>query len=323
MRLVIFENAYFLQSLGWAIVNSLWQSALLLFLYKLIRLADKKSASFRYNLGLVCLFFSFAWFIVTLMQGYVFFKNESSVSNILINSEYTQQLNKIVSYFSILYLGSLFFYSIRFTKNYINTNALKKNGLVKVPVELRIFISQTALNLGIKNKVQVWLSEHVNVPSVIGFIKPVVLLPIGFCSHLTTEQAEAILLHELAHIKRNDYLINILQSIIELVLFFNPFVRVLNDSIKKERENCCDDYVMNYQYDQYNYANALLILEEQRTNQLAFTMASSNGQMNLLNRIKRLKNLEHNSYSKPLEKTIHDWFKYNSDNEYDCIFTND
>jgi bla regulator protein BlaR1 len=79
---------------------------------------------------------------------------------------------------------------------------------------------------------------------VIGNLKPVILMPIGLLTALTTEEVEAILMHELAHIKRRDYLVNLLQSLMEIVFFFNPAVLWISQLIKAERENCCDDLAL-------------------------------------------------------------------------------
>jgi beta-lactamase regulating signal transducer with metallopeptidase domain len=290
-QLVFLGNAYFLQSLGWALANSFWQATLLWALYKVIISANKKSSSsFRYNLSLVFLFNSFIWFLFTLVHEYLSLKNTSFFSGITNSSGLiikTEQLSGLLPFLSAIYIIALFFYSVRFTTSYRKAGFIQKSGLIKAPVNFRIFINNTALHLGIKNKVEVWLSEYVDVPSVIGFVKPMILLPVSICTHLTTEQTEAILLHELVHIKRNDYFINFLQSVIELIFFFNPFVLLLADCAKKERENCCDDWVLNYQYNKYQYANALLILEEQRHQQLIAAMTSSNDKKNLLHRIKR------------------------------------
>ncbi|MBA2562683.1 MAG: M56 family metallopeptidase, partial [Chitinophagaceae bacterium] len=109
-------------------------------------------------------------------------------------------------------------------------------------------------------------------------------------------QLEAIILHELSHIKRNDYLINLLISLIETILFFNPFIVLLIKIIKKERENCCDDFVLQYQYDRHSYASALLSLEQSRNQHLRLALTSTSGKKQLLSRIKRImevKNITH------------------------------
>jgi len=292
MHFSAFENAYFLQSVGWAIINSFWQAGLLWLFYILSISYNKKlSAVFKYNIGLQFLFASFAWFAFTIIEAYIFLRNSSAAQSSLLGSIHLvnfQQLNSILPYLSFIYIGLLCFYTIKFFNSYQKIYSLQKSELLKAPLDLRMFTKNIALHIGIKNKVQVWLSQQIDVPSVIGFIKPVILLPAAIINRLTTEQLEAVLLHELAHIKRNDYFINLLQSFVEIVLCFNPFVKLLSNYIKQERENCCDDWVINYQYNKYQYANALLILEEQRKEHLLLAMAATNKKQILLNRIKRI-----------------------------------
>ena len=116
--------------------------------------------------------------------------------------------------------------------------------------------------MGIKKDVRMWFSDLVDTPLTIGFWKPVILLPVAAINHLSLQQAEAIILHELNHIKRNDYFINFLIACMDIILFFNPFVRVLTNIIKSERENSCDDMVLQFRYDAGHYASALLLLEK-------------------------------------------------------------
>ena len=131
--------------------------------------------------------------------------------------------------------------------------------------------------MGISRKVSVWISQHIDVPATIGFIKPVILIPFASLNNLSGDQLEAIILHELSHIKRNDYLINIMVAVIETILFFNPFVVLLSKVIKRERENCCDDFVLQYRYDPHSYAYALLRLEQSRATNLKLAIGAVSG----------------------------------------------
>ena len=81
----------------------------------------------------------------------------------------------------------------------------------------------------------------VDVPSVIGTIRPVVLLPVAALTNLTPDQIEALLAHELAHIRRRDYAMNLAQTVAEALLFFHPAVWWMSARIREEREHCCDD----------------------------------------------------------------------------------
>jgi hypothetical protein len=120
-------------------------------------------------------------------------------------------------------------------------------------------------------------------------LKPVILIPIATVTNLSPEQVESILLHELTHISRNDYLINLLLTINGNIFFFNPFSRLLIAAIKEEREHCCDDLVLQFQYNPHTYASALLSLERTRHDRQPFALAAV-GRNNrlLLERVKRV-----------------------------------
>lgn len=291
MLCTVFENAIFLQSLGWAILHSFWQAAILWLLYKSYVYGNKNaSAILKYSFSLVLTFVALGWFILTAAQSYRSLIDAVDNTNdfATINLLKAFQLNNILPFIAAAYCFALGFQIAKFFRQYIDVKILKSGNLVKAPVDIRLFLQSTAHHLGIKKNVQVWVSEKADVPSVIGFFKPVILLPAAMLSHLTVEQTEAVLLHELAHIKRNDYLLNLLQSMAELVLFFNPFVKLLSKVTRQERENCCDDWVLNYRYDHFQYATALLTLEEKRVQNHQLLLAATNGKSNLLLRIKRL-----------------------------------
>jgi len=125
-------------------------------------------------------------------------------------------------------------------------------------------------------KVSLYFSEHVQIPLTIGYFKPIIIFPIALINNLDTEQVEAILMHELAHIKRHDYLLNILQCIMETILCFNPFVWLISKIIRQEREYCCDDMVMEEEYNNFTYSKALFIIAQQNNQNYALAMASAN-----------------------------------------------
>eukprot|EP01035_Chromulina_nebulosa_P061591 gene61591-84239_t len=108
---------------------------------------------------------------------------------------------------------------------------------------------------------------------------------------------EAILLHELAHIRRHDYLLNILLQIVEISLFFNPFMRLLLKQARLERENCCDDWVLQFQYHPADYARALLAIEKYSAQSLLAMGSNNNNEFELLNRVKRMVAPERQSFN--------------------------
>jgi beta-lactamase regulating signal transducer with metallopeptidase domain len=307
MQLPVFEHAYFLQSVGWAIANSLWQTGILWLLFQAIITFDKKlPALVKYHLSLVFLFTGFTWFLFTLVQNYRFLTNDTGPGEIFlfpVGIGWMKNFNQLLPYLSIVYLFLLGCYLVKFIQNISANRLLQTKGLMKAPADFRFFVKQVAINLGISKKIQVWISAQVDVPAVTGFFKPVILLPAAIINHLSVQQVEAILLHELAHIRRNDYLVNLLQSAVELILFFNPFAFWLSKAARIERENCCDDWVMSFQYNHQDYAKALLILEEQRHfTSFTFALAATSGKKNLLFRIKRLFNATPHTSTSTIQK---------------------
>jgi beta-lactamase regulating signal transducer with metallopeptidase domain len=145
-------------------------------------------------------------------------------------------------------------------------------------------VNHLAGELGIKKMVLVLQSGIVNAPLIIGYLKPVILIPAGMIARVTPEDLEAILLHELAHIRRMDYLVNIFLRIAAILLFFNPAVLWVSSLIREERENCCDDLVIRMRGDRIGYIRALVQFEEQRAPSYAMAIGGSG----ILPRVQRL-----------------------------------
>jgi len=125
----------------------------------------------------------------------------------------------------------------------------------------------------------------------VGYLKPIILLPVSALNHLSTQQAEAILLHELSHIRRYDYLINFVISIFYTLLYFNPFVKQFMKHIEADREACCDQMVLQFGYDRVGYASALLTLEKVAATKHELVMGAA-GKKYLLNRIEKIVGME-------------------------------
>lgn len=155
---------------------------------------------------------------------------------------------------------------------------------------IRETVNRLSERLGVRRPVAILKSARVGVPSLIGFLKPAVLLPGSVLTGLTPQQLEAVLAHELAHVRRHDYLANLLQTAIETLLFFHPVVWWLSRRIRVERENCCDDLAVAVTGDRLLYARSLTRLEELRhataATATALTLAASGG--SLLDRISRV-----------------------------------
>jgi Zn-dependent protease with chaperone function len=142
-----------------------------------------------------------------------------------------------------------------------------------------------AARLGIRRVVRFGESLLVEVPSVIGWLKPVILVPAGAFTGLSASQVDALLGHELAHVLRHDFLVNLLQSVCDVVFFYHPAILAINRSICAERENACDDIAVALTGDPVGYAAALARLEEARGPVLAL---AATGDGHLLGRVRRL-----------------------------------
>jgi hypothetical protein len=143
-----------------------------------------------------------------------------------------------------------------------------------------------AHRFGIDRPVRVFESTLVRVPAVVGCLRPVILLPASVIMGLAPSYLDAVLAHELAHVRRHDYIVNVLQSLVETLLFYHPAVWWCSRQIRIEREHCCDDMVVEAGGDRVGYAAALAQLEELRGLQPMLSLHASGGR--LLDRIRRL-----------------------------------
>ncbi len=303
MDFAALQHSVFLQALGSAILNSLWQCFVLWFIYETVLVSYKSaSARFKNNLSTLMLFLCFAWFLTgftanILNHQNVAFSAGAALPNLQQPGDsvsgfrmFLTYASSSLPYLSVAYIFLLLLLILRLFAAYRYVYFISKKRLLKSTGELHAFASKVARQIGITKKISVWISNHIDVPATIGFFKPVILIPLASINNLSDQQLEAIILHELAHIKRNDYAINLLISVIETILFFNPFVALLSNVIKRERENCCDDFVLQYRYDPHSYASALLRLEQSRTGKLKLAIGAVSGKKQLLSRIKRITN---------------------------------
>jgi GWxTD domain-containing protein len=147
-------------------------------------------------------------------------------------------------------------------------------------------IDRLAARVRVSRPVSLLESCLAEVPVVIGYVRPVILMPVGLLAGLPAAQVESILLHELAHIRRHDYLVNLWQIAVEGLVFYHPAVWWISGVIRAERENCCDDLVVATQGDAFAYAAALTALEQNRGVVREAVLAATGG--SLVKRVRRL-----------------------------------
>ncbi len=263
----------FLQALGYAIANSLWQMALLWILFTFLNSIIKPGAANKFRLAFLAQLTGFIWFMITLQfyfskcaadtawqqsssVSFIFPASDNSIASVILNILIKGE--QLLPFLSFAYLLLLLILLVRWTSQYYRTQFIRFNGLLEIDERWKQFIQDAAAKLNIRNSIEIYVSELINSPLTIGFVKPVILVPIASINHLSVSQLEAVLLHELAHIKRYDYILNIFISVIETSLFFNPFTQLISKTIRTERENSCDDWVLQFQYNPAMYAEALL-----------------------------------------------------------------
>lgn len=164
-------------------------------------------------------------------------------------------------------------------------------------------VAELSQKLGINKKISIFQSGITKVPMIAGYFKPVILMPIGMLNGISIAEVEAILSHELAHLKRNDYLVNIMQSLIEIVFFFNPGVLWISKLMREERENCCDDLALSCTESKHQYIKALIACQEFRTDHTSYAMAITGKRNQLKERVNRML-FDNNSTLNKMEKTI-------------------
>jgi bla regulator protein BlaR1 len=164
-------------------------------------------------------------------------------------------------------------------------------------------VNLLAVQYGIRERVQILQSGIIRVPMVLGHFKPLILVPLGLLNGLSVEEVDAILRHEMAHIKRRDYLVNLLQSTVEILFFFNPAVLWISGLIRTERENCCDDLAVSDQVTKISYIKALVSCQEFATASPNYAMAINGGKGQLIHRVQRLISSRNQSLNK-VEKVI-------------------
>ena len=303
-----------INAIGWTIFHSIWQGIIIaIILGTILLLTGKKSARLRYNISVAALIIMFILSAITFFNTYDR-SNSSSPENLVIinsgNEDVTTQSSVYTSVFektnfdlpdfikaffnehitfivSAWVIGFLFF-SFRFAGGLLFVQRLKSSGLKNIDSFWLNKLHQFEDKIKIKQAVQIFESARVRVPIAIGYIKPIILLPFGLLTGLPSDQVEAILIHELAHIKRYDFLVNLFQSFVETVLFYHPVIWWISSTINSERENCCDDIAVKICGDPLSYSKALYNIQQINEKESALVMALVGKNNQLYRRIKRM-----------------------------------
>jgi len=298
-----------IKATGWSIFHSLWQGAIIYGLLFLIVIAFPKLKSrLKHNLAYGALCLIFVSFCITFFSIFKLPQTNGTQqgAELMISAAYYEYLNNIPQnisskaeqlfpYLVSVYGIGLLFQLFILLAGYQKMQQLKNSMHLAVPAAWASIFEDMRIKLKLQQQIGFYLSDKVNVPLVLGYFKPIVLFPIALAAQLDLKQVEAILIHELSHIRRNDYLLNLIKTGIETILFFNPFIWLSGRFINIEREHACDDLVVQLTGTPVTYAHALLKLEILKDKSApALSMAATGKNQHLYQRIKRITDMKTN-----------------------------
>ena len=291
-----------MKALAWTLLHFLWQGAAIAALAAALMSLFRES-SIRYLIGVGALALMFASFGVTfaLLSAPPADGDGLTVNSMPISADvapapvadYAANASPEVAgafehdfaWVARTWLVGVCLLALRIALGLLLLEQLRRRNLSALPVEIVERCRALQQRLGISRVVRYCECRMVNVPSVIGFFRPVVLLPMRALTGLSPEQLEAVIAHELGHVKRFDVAVNFVQVIAETVFFFHPAVWWLNKRIRADREDCCDDVAIAACGRKASYARALATMEGWRdTPELA--MAATGG--SVASRVARL-----------------------------------
>ncbi|HEX3570589.1 MAG TPA: TonB family protein [Acidobacteriaceae bacterium] len=292
-------------ALGWTLVHFLWQGALVaVVLWCVLALMAESSADARYAascVGLLAMVVCPALTFVRLasLESKATLAQAGAVDGGSVavfvgagggsgswSAALTIALDHMIPFLMLAWCAGVLFFACRLAAGIAAAQRCKLQDTGEVSAWLREVFDTLRVRLGLHRAARLVESAKVHVPTVIGWLKPVVLLPAGCFAGMSEQQVEALLAHELAHICRNDYLVSVVQSIVETLLFYHPAVWWVSRQVRREREYCCDEMAVGVCGDRVAYARALSLLEERRALLPEVVLGANGGVLTM--RIKRL-----------------------------------
>jgi bla regulator protein blaR1 len=304
-----------LHAICWTLLHSLWQGLLLALIAGVIMVMTKKASSaLRYNLlcALLLLFLG--------ASSYTFYaqlhQNAAAIPAIIhapapttietvgnpmpastSSTDHTLQngVDTLVQYFNahaaIVVVIWFIVFMARFVKvlsGLVYAQRIRHYQTSPAPAHWQQRLAQLLQKLQISRPVSLLESAVIKIPMVVGVLKPVVLVPVGMLTHISPDQVESILIHELAHIRRQDYLFNLIQHLVDTLFFFNPALVWVSSLIRGERENCCDDVAINQTRSRRQLINALVSFHEYTQTSNGFALQFAGKENQVVKRVKRI-----------------------------------
>ena len=288
------------QALGWTLVHFVWEGAVLAaMLLGMLWLLRGEPARRRYSVACAILAMMPVAFAITLAVIWAqrpmgiampirWVQVPASAGALSVPAQgfsWRAILDRLAWLVPVWFAGVAIFYA-RGLAGWAAVRRMRRRGVCAAPAEWRARLEELAARVRISRPVVLLESCLTDTPVLIGYLRPVILLPVGCLTGLPLAQVECILLHELAHVARHDYVVNLLQSLVEGLLFYHPAVWWVSGVVRAERENCCDDRVVELMGNARAYAATLAVLEQRRALAFENALAASGG--NLMKRIRRL-----------------------------------
>ncbi|MEZ4772904.1 MAG: M56 family metallopeptidase [Bacteroidia bacterium] len=300
------------EALGWTLLHSLWQGLVVMTaLGILLTLMKGRSPESRYYVSLLALGAMFAWIVATFfaqyntisdqyfLAGYAaewsgdfsedFYAADGVSPEISFSLwSFSEKIRPFMPWISVIWAAGFMFFTVRWAGGLYHIHQLRSNGIRPVAYDWQLKVNKLSERLGLTRTITLYESFRVSVPIVIGHLKPVILLPVGMLNGISPAQLEAVIVHELAHVRRNDFAVNLLISLVESMLFYHPAYWWISSHIQAEREHCCDDLAVKYCGDPLSYAKVLADLEENRLENMRLAMQLVGRKKYLLRRIRRI-----------------------------------
>lgn len=286
-------------AIGWTLLHSLWEGALISAILAAVLLATR-SARIRYIAACVAMLALVAGFAITLyrvipepVQNFPRFRsavpfipiaNTAPQPNTALS--WLEMLAAVAPWLAPFWIIGVLLLSFQRVMSFFGVRKLRTRGICFASEEWHAELARLAGQLKISRPVHLLESCFAEIPMVLAHLRPVILMPVGLLANLPSEQVEAVLLHELAHIRRCDYLVNVFQRLVESLLFYHPAIWWISKVMRNERENCCDDIVVSISQRANDYALALAALERNRLPSQQAAVAATGGI--LVKRIRRL-----------------------------------
>lgn len=295
----------YVSALGWTLLHSLWQATLLGTLAALgFYLLRRQSAQARYTLGVAALgaqilasLATYLYYLPTPTETLALpvpfntgatlagFAHAAAPLPALLNMKLwlAAHLNELV----VCWLIGVGVLLVRFAGGWLYLERLR---FTSRPVKDAVWHTRFGIlvaKMNLRRGVELRETARITTPMVVGVLRPLVLVPMGLMAGLSVKEVEAILAHELAHIRRHDYFVNLVQSLVEVVYFFHPVLWWLSNRIRTEREHCCDDLAMAVCDDRLSLAHALVRVAEFRYESSLVVAFAANKPL-LLRRVRRV-----------------------------------